>query len=74
MVDLAVHTAHGGVAPIRSIAERQDLSDKYLECAPDNCQWSGSVDLYRLSVVTRSAARTSDALKMFLADDETRVS
>ena len=31
MVDLAVHTEHGGVAPIRSIAERQDLSDKYLE-------------------------------------------
>jgi Rrf2 family protein len=31
MVDLAVHTEQGGVAPIRSIAERQDLSDKYLE-------------------------------------------
>lgn len=31
MVDLAVHTEDGGYAPIRSIAERQELSDKYLE-------------------------------------------
>ena len=31
MIDLAVHTEDGGYAPIRSIAERQELSDKYLE-------------------------------------------
>ena len=31
MVDLAVHTEDGGFAPLRAIAQRQSLSDKYLE-------------------------------------------